>query len=199
MVGDHAVELSKALMRIPSVTPDGGKVLDIGCGPGLYLKDFDARYTLTGLDINEGMISVARKELPQATFIQKDFISAEVPDRYNLIYSIGVLIYIARMDLEPFFKKVHDHLEAGGIFYLNYPHALSRLDLWYPDLGYIQYSPKLIEKIASKYFEVKVHRHAFDERVIDKFDPKPYVSPVKDIKKTYQNSYLLVAQKASQA
>jgi len=176
--------------------PDGGRVLDVGCGPGLYLKDFDKRYLLHGSDISEGMLKLAQRELPYAKFYPGDFMKIQFEEKLHLIYCIGVLIYISRTELDDFFRKAHDLLEPGGIFFLHYPHAIHWCDLFYPDLRYIQYSPALIQQTASKKFNILEHHHGFDGRVIHKYDEHPYKSTNPLTNKTYKNSYLLIAKRA---
>ncbi len=178
-----------------SNVPATGAVLDIGCGPGLYLKDFEAGHQLTGLDINEEMLKMAKKQVPQAGFVQGDFISARFDGSFDLIYSIGVLIYISRSDLPAFFEKVNAHLNSGGVFFLSYPHAIRFMDLFYPNLRYIQYSPRLIEKMARKYFKILKHEHIVDGRKVGSYDKDPFTTDHSRNNRTYQNSYLLIAQK----
>jgi len=175
---------------------EGQKVLDIGCGPGLYLKDLEEKYQLSGLDISPAMIRIAQKELPNSKFFTGDFMKTNLGnEKFDLIYSIGVLIYFSRSSLPNLFKKVAHHLNTGGTFMLSYPHALSAKDTQYPDLSYVQYSPRVIEKLVKKHFHILEHRHGFDDRVVDDYDRQPYQSLREGESRTYKNSYLLVAQK----
>lgn len=175
--------------------PFGGNVLDIGCGPGLYLKDFNEQYKLFATDINSEMLELAAKEVPAAKFYHGDFMKIKLDEKYHMIYSIGMLIYIGRNDIELFFEKIGELLLPGGIFFLSYPHAISRLDLYYPDLSYIQYSPAFIQKLVSGKFNLIEHHHAFDGRIIEKYDPYPYASTNPHVSRTYKNSSILILQK----
>lgn len=171
-------------------------VLDVGCGPGMYLSLFkESNYHLFGTDINESMLEVCKKNVPQATYFHGNFMNIEFNRNFDFIYCIGVLIYIPTYDIQGFFKKIHSLLNNNGILYLNYPHAISWLDTVYNDLTYIQYSPEYIESIVTPYFKIIKHEHAFDGRIIKKYDKEPYKSlnPVTD--RTYKNSYLLIAKK----
>src|ERR1043166_4230210 len=50
-------------------------ILDIGCGPGMYLKLFkDKKYSLSAIDLNASMLEAARKNVPEANFICGNFI-----------------------------------------------------------------------------------------------------------------------------
>ena len=174
------------------------RVLDIGCGPGLYLRDFPVdQYSVTGIDINPGMCQLARASVPHATILEGDFTEVQTGGDFDLIYSIGVFIYICRMDVDRFFAKVHRSLRIGGMFFLNYQHALSLWDLAYPDLTYIQYSPVFVERIAKRYLEVVDHRHAFDDRRIGLYDGSPHKSSNPNTDKTFLNSSILIARRTN--
>lgn len=172
------------------------RILDIGCGPGMYLQLFkESSFELYATDINRSMLEEAQKLVPRANFIPGDFMELPLNLKFNFIYCIGVLIYIPKQSIEDFFQKVADKLEPNGILYLNYPHAISWLDTVYNDLTYIQYSPKAIEKFIQPCFTIIKHEHAFDGRKIGSYDNKPYRSLNPNTDRTYKNSYLLIAQK----
>jgi predicted TPR repeat methyltransferase len=178
----------------------GGKrparVLDIGCGPGLYLRDFPAaQHSVTGIDINPGMCQLARASVPHATILEGDFADVQPGSDFDLIYSIGVFVYICRMDVDRFFAKVHRSLRVGGMFFLNYQHALSLWDLAYPDLTYMQYSPLFVERMAKRYLEIVDHRHAFDDRRIGLYDSTPYRSLNPTTDRTFLNASVLIARR----
>lgn len=171
-------------------------ILDIGCGPGMYLSLFkETKFNLSATDINEDMVAEAKKNVPEATVYKGNFLEVAIAQKFSFIYCIGVLIYIGRTDMDVFFRKIYSQLNENGILYLNYPHAISLGDVLYKDLSYIQYSPVVIEKLIAPYFEIIEHRHAFDKRKVGYYDKKPYKSLNPDTHRTYKNSYLLIAKK----
>lgn len=187
---------SNLLKLIQEKTLTNSSILDIGCGPGMYLSLLkDNSYNLHATDINQSMIDEAKKNVPNATYYTGNFIDINIHQKFDFIYCIGVLIYISRNDLDVFIKKTYDLLNNGGILYLNYPHAISVGDLLYKDLTYIQYSPKLIEKLINPYFTIIQHQHAFDGRIVEIYDKKPYKNLNPNTNRTYKNSYLLIAKK----
>lgn len=172
------------------------KILDIGCGPGMYLSLFkDTSYELHATDINGGMLALAKKEVPRATFYEGDINDLVIRETFDMIYCIGVLIYIPPSRLRPFLEKIVSLLNDDGILYLNFPHAISIWDSWYKDITYVQYSPSQLRKLLAPYFEILADHHAFDNRRIEGYDKTPYKSLNPDTHRTYKNSYLLVAKK----
>lgn len=177
-------------------TKPGDKLLDVGCGPGMYLSLFrEAGYALYATDINPGMIELAKQQVPKAIFTCGDILEIEMKTRFRFIYCIGMLIYVPPSQLRPFLVKLHSWLEDDGVLYLNYPHAISRWDVLFRDITYVQYSPSHLAKMASNYFNILEHRHAFDGREVTDYDRTPYKSLNPHTHRTYKNSYLLIAKK----
>lgn len=184
------------LHRVARLLPKNdakNRVLDIGCGPGLYLQEFDPEsFDVTGIDLNEGMRRLAQRQVPHARIIAGNFLDADMGGPFDLVYSIGVFIYIGRSEISGFFAKVRQLLSPGGLFFLNYQHALSLWDLVYPDLTYIQYSPHLVERVATRHLAVVEHHHAFDDRTIELYDRKPYKSLNPNTHRTFRNSSVII-------
>lgn len=173
----------------------GDNILDIGCGPGLFLKEAASNFKTTGLDITPGMLEILKEISPKTETIHGNFLDIEIEKKFNLIQSIGMLIYINRSSLDKFFNKVHKLLEEEGLFFLSYPHALSRKDTYYPTIDYILYSPKLIEKIASKKFMILYHEHLTDKRLVGRYDKTIYMHPINSDSRYYKNSSVILLQK----
>jgi ubiquinone/menaquinone biosynthesis C-methylase UbiE len=68
------IENELATMNLPA-----RNVLDLGCGTGLYLE-YCQPSVYVGLDISEGMLSVARSKFPTHRFIQGDMSAIPLPD-----------------------------------------------------------------------------------------------------------------------
>lgn len=169
----------------------GDTILDIGCGPGTYMKDFDQDYKITGIDLHEQMINKARLSIREGELIHDDFMKHKFTKKYHCIYSVSVIEFIPPGQIRSFFRKVNAHLEDNGVIFFLYPHALKLKDILYPDLYYIEYSPRKIEQSTKKLFEIISHQHAFDNREVDLYDKHPY----KKGERNFRNGYILVARK----
>lgn len=167
----------------------GDKILDIGCGAGAYLLNISGNFELTGIDINDDMVQAAQSNLSDATIIKDDFLNHDFDHKFKLIYSVSTLEFIPPSRLRAFFRKVHLLLEPDGVLFIHYPHALRFKDTLYPDLYYIEYSPRKIAYELRDHFNIISHQHGFDDRIIDLYDPKPYEPGVR----TFKNGYLLIA------
>lgn len=93
------------------------KGLDLGCGTGLCAPLFtDIVGHLTGIDISENMIMVAKQHGGYHKLIVTDIISflEHKYNEYNLIISADVLVYFG--DLNEVFKLVRQALKPEGFF-----------------------------------------------------------------------------------
>lgn len=180
---------------LSSYLKPGDKLLDIGCGPGLFLKDFRTNYNLTGIDINKGMTAIAKKEVPSAVLITGHFLRYQFTSKFNAVYTVGVLVYFNRGQIDSFFKKIHGILEEKGIAFISYPHAYRKLDIDYHDFTYVNYSPAFLERRAKKYFEIVYHKHINGMDVIQAYDTKPIANTNGFEGRTYQNSSVLILKR----
>lgn len=173
----------------------GERVLDIGCGPGLFLMDFKKDYELHGIDLSSEVLKLAKQNNPLAILHVGDFMDEKFDTKFNLIYSVGMLLYIKRSEVELFFNKLYDMLEPKGLVLISYPHAICRRDLFYHDINYINYSPKLLNKLISKKFILIQNKHVVDDREISNYDQMPYKSSVPGVDRIYKNSSILIIRK----
>jgi len=168
------------------------QILDLGCGAGFYLREFEGVYGLNGLDINPSFIKEAKRRIPSATFFTTDFLSFETDQRFNLIYSISVIEYVPPSALRSFFQKLWQLTEDEGFIYIQYPHAIKQGDLKYPDLSYNRYSPNHIEMTASEFFDVQRHKHSFEEKSVENFDANPMRA---DLENFFGNGYTYIGKR----
>ena len=170
-------------------------ILDIGCGPGLYLQNFKADNTLTGIDISGEMCKIAKQHLNEAEIIHDHFLNHHFSKKYDAIYSIGVLIYFSRTQLISFFEKLNDLLKSSGIVFISYPHAFRKKDLAYHDYTYVHYSPEYLEKIVQEKFDIVHHMHQNQKTKISDYDKNPFINSNNYDSRSYVNSSILVLKK----
>jgi SAM-dependent methyltransferase len=78
--------------------PDGARVLDAGCGAGLPIaRRLSTRYQVTGVDLSAAQIALARENVPNASFIQSDIVTLDLPDAsFEAIVSYYTIIHVPR-------------------------------------------------------------------------------------------------------
>src|SRR5688500_4267264 len=189
----EAIDRVHASLRSVAAEIRPATVLDIGCGVGLYLDDFETGVAKHGTDLSADFIREAKARIPEGVFMTGDFMTLQMGARYDLIYSISVLEYIPPSQLNAFFARIAMLLNPGGVVFIQYPHALSGWQTLYPDLSYIQYSPRKIVTAARAHFDIIASRHSYDNRALDcRYDNLRY-DP--DREKSFRNGALLIARK----
>lgn len=93
--------------------------LDLACGTGilceiLYKNGIQA----SGMDLSEGMISIARKNNPNISYEVADMITYHPQKRFDLVTCTGDALnhIIDLQDVEQIFQNVHGYLNEGGYF-----------------------------------------------------------------------------------
>jgi cyclopropane fatty-acyl-phospholipid synthase-like methyltransferase len=100
----------------------GARVLDVGCGTGIPTARqlTDAGYEVTGIDISERMLELARRDVPRATFLQLDAADLDTAGtRFDAIVAFFSLLMMTRAEIPSALQKLHDLLTPGGYFLLS--------------------------------------------------------------------------------
>lgn len=94
----------------------GSKLLDLGCGIGLpHDKYFaDNKMDLTGVDISEKHIALAKKNVKNAKYLVGDFFSKDVTGKYDAIVSYFAIFHIPRTEHLKLFKRINLLLNKEG-------------------------------------------------------------------------------------
>ncbi len=95
----------------------GGTVLDLGCGSGVPVDRFlvDKGFKVTGLDISEEQIKLAKKYVPEAVYVVKNM-SDLTEGEYSVdaVVSFYAIFHVPRVTQQDLFKKIYSYLKVGG-------------------------------------------------------------------------------------
>jgi len=139
----------------------GKKVLDVGCGSGVYSIDFARRGAgrVVGVDFSGNMLKIARQEAEQhgvadrCNFIQADFLEFDLKEQFDISIAMGVFDYVP--DQVTFLRKMVA-LTTGKVIVAFPGHSLlrepaRRLRYRLSGKGEIYlYSRKDVERIATQ-------------------------------------------------
>jgi len=106
------------LKEIINLLPPKARILDAGCGTGIpdtkYLHD--SGFDVIGVDFSDGMLKIARENLPNVTFIKQNITELDFPDNsFDGLISFSVIIHIPREKHKPMFQQFHKLLKPDGI------------------------------------------------------------------------------------
>ena len=96
----------------------GNELLDIACGTGAQAVYLQNHFNVTGIDLNNEMLSVAKEKVKSAVFMKADMFDFDLGKQFDVIVSLYGAIGHAETikDLFNGMKCVYKHLKKGGIF-----------------------------------------------------------------------------------
>ncbi len=108
----------RALELAEAAIPAGADVLELGCGAGLPMTARLAEgRRLVGVDISEGQLALARRNVPTATFIQADMTTLErTPASLDAVVAFYALTHVPRTELPQLLARIRSWLRPGGVF-----------------------------------------------------------------------------------
>lgn len=139
------------------------KVLDAGCGSGIYTEWLTERGAdVTGLDYSSELLSIAKEKNLPAKFIEANLnypLDFFVDEEFDLVLSALVIHYIK--DLNLLFSEFNRILKPGGVFVFSTHHPF--LDFkHHPETNY--YDTNIIEDRWRSYnVYMKTFRRPFSE------------------------------------
>ena len=103
-----------------SLIKPGGHILDAGCGPGRDADYFaQKKFTVTGVDLSEKLLNLARRRTKEATFIQQDLRSLQFPDNsFDGIWACASLLHLRRTEVPGVLRRFRDVLKSSGTLFV---------------------------------------------------------------------------------
>lgn len=108
----------KYLDKLSEGLPPDSIVLDIGCGAGIPVDKHleDHGYKIIGLDISEKQIELARKNLPNQSFLVKDMSKlTEGEFKVDAVVSFYAIFHTPREQHAELFRKINSFLPDNGL------------------------------------------------------------------------------------
>src|ERR1041384_8181939 len=89
--------------RIAALVPAGSAILDLGCGTGVPTAQTltASGHRVVGVDISQGMLNLARDQVPAAEFVHADVreLAADF-GRFAAVTAFFSLLMLSRADIE---------------------------------------------------------------------------------------------------
>ena len=133
-----------------------GRLLDIGCSYGLFVKEASAFFECTGMDVNQEVIAIATSRVPTVTFT-----SGALPiipcSNLDVITVLDVLEHVP--DPDSALASIRTALRPGGIVLLVVPVYDGPLG-WLTRL--LDHDPTHLHKCSRRYWLEMVSNHHFE-------------------------------------
>lgn len=120
--GRFKIFRQRFLDEIGQYLPERGRVLDVGCGFGLfslYFAQLHPEVTIEGFDLSESRVEMARRAaqrlgLSNATFHVQNAVDLRGDRRFDAIYTLDVVHHVPVDTVRPLFVELHRALSPGG-------------------------------------------------------------------------------------
>lgn len=116
-------DLTGILAEFQALLPATGSLLDLGCGAGEPVSAaFAARdWQVTGVDLSESMLELARAHVPGIQTLHADLRKVELPPAsFDAITSVYSLFHVPWRDHPSVFANVRKWLKPGGAALFTY-------------------------------------------------------------------------------
>ncbi len=189
-------------LEIPAVNKllgnvEGKKILDFGCGTGIYTKKLAKKGAVVkGFDISEEMLSIARKENLQLDLRKGSGYEIPFKEKFDIVLASLVVHYLK--DWDEMFQEVSRVLKKGGYFIfstgnpvmesikkskqeVDYFHDGKFCADWKDNTGkemkmhyYHKTYEKIIQAIIKNKFEIVDYKDCFPIKKAKKIFPEEY-------------------------
>lgn len=96
---------------------DSFSMLHLGCGAGGHDVWFKKHTQITGVDVSEGMLTLAKLSNPEATYLLEDMRYLELDSTFDVIIIPDSIMYMSTIkDVELVLKTIKKHLKPHGVF-----------------------------------------------------------------------------------
>lgn len=145
------------------------RIIELGCNVGLNLSVLHKMgfKNLTGVEINKSAFSLAKKNNPDISFINSSIENFDVEEKYDLVYTAGVLIHI-NPDTLPLIIKKMDELSKKYIFGFEYfsDHLEEIKYRDHQNTCWKQNFPQLIKNFNPSYRTIREEKFQYKEENI---------------------------------
>jgi SAM-dependent methyltransferase len=114
---DYVCEAQRILDVVASQVPEARSLLDVACGTGRHLEQWSVHLRCTGIDVDEGMLAVARRRCPGVRFSVGDMVDFDLGERFDVVTCLfSSIAYTATQDrLDAAVASMARCLRPGGI------------------------------------------------------------------------------------
>lgn len=135
---DYAAEAETIARIVCDRSPDPATLLDVACGTGKHLEHLRALFACEGVDLDDGLLAVARERLPGIPLHHGDMRTLDLGRRFDAVTCLFSAIGFVRGpdELGAVARALAQHLQPGGVLLVepwltpdvwipNRPHVLS--------------------------------------------------------------------------
>ncbi len=111
---------STRLIGFLGLLPEGGSILELGCGAGNHAAEMLARgFALRATDGSPEMAEIASRRLNHPVDVMR-FDELEEREAFDGVWASACLLHVPKPELAGILTRIHRALKAGGVFYASF-------------------------------------------------------------------------------
>ncbi len=121
------------LDRFIALLPEGGRVLDIGCGGGEPIARclIERGFRISGVDSSPSLIALCRERFPRQTWQVGDMRDLDLGERFDGLLAWHSFFHLAQDDQRAMFRRFRAHAAPGAaLMFTSGPQAGEALGTW---------------------------------------------------------------------
>lgn len=117
------VDMTNTYKEFLKLVPEGGKILDLGCGSGRDSMNFiKLGYEVIAVDGAKKLAKRASVLLGKEVIVST-FEELELKEKFHGIWACASLLHIKREDLKTVLNNLYNNLEDNGVFYMSFKYG----------------------------------------------------------------------------
>ena len=117
------VDMTNTYKEFLKLVPEGGKILDLGCGSGRDSMNFmKLGYEVTAVDGSKELAKKASVLLGKEVIVNT-FEELELKEKFHGIWACASLLHIKREDLKTVLYNLYNNLDDNGVFYMSFKYG----------------------------------------------------------------------------
>lgn len=117
------VDMTNTYKEFLKLVPEGGKILDLGCGSGRDSMNFmKLGYEVTAVDGSKELAKKASALLGNEVIVST-FEELELKEKFHGIWACASLLHIKKEDLKIVLNNLYNNLEDNGVFYMSFKYG----------------------------------------------------------------------------
>ena len=117
------VDMTNTYKEFLKLVPEGGKILDLGCGSGRDSMNFiKLGYEVTAVDGSKELAKKASALLGKEVIVST-FEELELKEKFHGIWACASLLHIKREDLKIVLNNLYNNLDDNGVFYMSFKYG----------------------------------------------------------------------------
>jgi len=154
------------LDRFAALLPEGGNIVDIGCGSGEPIARFliERGFVFTGIDSSETLIGLCRTRFPDHEWIVGDMRRLDLGRRFDGLIAWHSLFHLTAVDQRRMFPRFASHAKPGAaLIFTSGSEAGEAIGEWQgAPLHHASLDPEEYEKLLRENGFELVERHLHD-------------------------------------